>query len=117
MVQDWRRGVNTNRQRENWKERNICKTNTRAPAVQSFVAQSYSSAESAFTPAATANSVAVISRGEASRRGNIAPPTARLDYSSSYKPRETRLARQLLDHISRGERWTSDVPRPFVVGI
>jgi len=31
--------------------------------------------------------------------------------------RETRLARQTLEYIKKGERWTSAVERPFVIGI
>ena len=34
-----------------------------------------------------------------------------------YTNRETRLARQTLEYIVKGERWTSTVERPFVIGI
>lgn len=34
-----------------------------------------------------------------------------------YTNRETRIARQTLEYIQKGERWTSTVERPFIVGI
>ena len=34
-----------------------------------------------------------------------------------YPNMETRLANMLLDHIRAGEKWTSSVDRPFVLGI
>lgn len=34
-----------------------------------------------------------------------------------YTNRETRLARQMLEHIKTEQKWTSNVDRPFVLGI
>ena len=34
-----------------------------------------------------------------------------------YTNRETRLAHQMLDHIRTEQKWTSNVDRPFVLGI
>jgi len=46
-----------------------------------------------------------------------AGPSKPCTITRRYTNRETRLARKTLDYIKKGERWTSSVARPFVVGI
>ena len=45
------------------------------------------------------------------------PPALPWGLRRRYTNRETRLARQTLEYIKMGERWTSAVQRPFVIGI
>ena len=40
-----------------------------------------------------------------------------LNFDRRYTNRETRLARQMLEHIKTEKKWTSNVERPFVLGI
>merc|ERR1711970_1276631 len=46
-----------------------------------------------------------------------AGPSKPCTITRRYTNRETRLARKTLEYIKKGERWTSAVARPFVVGI
>jgi len=46
-----------------------------------------------------------------------AAPSKPCTIARRYTNRENRLAKKTLEYIKKGERWTSSVARPFVVGI